>query len=130
MPVCLVEPLDAHVRRIEELANLVAHQVRQYAWKSSEPATPCWTLLMIASSFARCSSIALDAESSDGALGHLGFEALRPLRIVECHRSLRRQHAQEVAVGVVKAPEGAVDSAYRYPSKRCCAISGATMLER
>ena len=79
------------------------------AWKSSAPAMPCWMLLMIASSPARCSEHRVGRLQLRGALRHLCFEPLRPLRVVQRHGGLRREHAQEVAVGVVEAAERAVD---------------------
>ena len=43
------------------------------------------------------------------ALRHLLLEALRPLRVVQRHGGLARQHAEQVAIGVVEAAEDAVD---------------------
>ena len=43
------------------------------------------------------------------ALLDLLFQSLRPLRVVQCDRGLTGQHGHHVAVGVVKAAEGAVD---------------------
>ena len=44
-----------------------------------------------------------------GALRDLLLQPLRPLRVVERDSGLARQHAQQVAVGVVEASERAVD---------------------
>ena len=71
-------------------------------WKSSEPAMPCWMLLMIVSSPARCSSSAV--RSVD-----LALEALGEAHVGERDGGLAREHRQQVAVAVVEAAERAVD---------------------
>ena len=44
-----------------------------------------------------------------GALRDLLLETLRPLRVVERDGGLAREHAEQIAIGVVEAAERAVD---------------------
>jgi hypothetical protein len=72
------------------------------AWKSRLAEMPCWMLLMMASSFARCVISAVRSSTFSSS-------DLRPARVVEGDGGLAREHREEVAVGIVEATEHAVD---------------------
>ena len=91
---------------------------------------PCWMLLMIASSPARCSRSAFDVCSSSVRCATFCSSPSRPLRVVERDGGLAGEQAQHVAVGLVEAPEEAVHVDVQVALRPPCSMSGATMRER